>query len=65
MARVFLISLALLVLPFVLYGGYYKLTNRGEENRHIWRDAPIVWLGAAGVVLAVAGLVGLVQMTGM
>lgn len=65
MARVFLISLALLVLPFVLYGGYYKLTRRGEENRYIWRDAPIVWLCVAGVILAVAGLIGLVQLTSM
>lgn len=65
MARVFLISLALLVLPFILYGGYFKFTRRGEENQHIWRDAPIVLLGGVGVTLAVAGLIGLVYLTGM
>ncbi len=65
MARVLLISLALLFLPFLLYGGYYKLTRRDEENIYFWRDAPIVWLGVAGVALAVTGLIGLVYMTGM
>lgn len=65
MARVFLISLALLVLPFVLYGGYFKLTRRGEENQYIWRDAPIVWLGVVGVTLTVAGLISLVYLTGI
>ncbi|MDH3581329.1 MAG: DUF6111 family protein [Hyphomicrobiales bacterium] len=65
MARVFLISLALLVLPFILYAGYAKFARRGEESGQIWRDAPIVWLGVTGVILAVAGLIGLVQLTGM
>ncbi len=65
MARVFLISILLLVLPFVVYIGYYKLTRSGEESRYIWRDAPIIWLGVTGVVLAVIGLIGLVQLTGM
>lgn len=65
MARVFLISLVLLFLPFIVYAGYLKLARRGEESGNIWRDAPVIWLAVIGVVLAVAGLIGLMSSTGM
>ncbi len=64
MARVFLISLFLFILPFILYGGFFRFVRGGEKN-NFWRDVPIVWLALAGVSLAVAGLIGLVYLTGM
>lgn len=64
MARVFFISLVLLVLPFLVYDGYTRFV-RGMKKENAWHDAPVVELGLAGVALAVAGLVGMVYMTGM
>lgn len=64
MARVFLISMFLLGLPFFLYGGYGAYVRR-KGGAFSWSDAPIVWLALAGVILAVGGLIGLVSLTGM
>lgn len=64
MGRVLLISIFLLVLPFITYGLYARIVQ-GRNSAGTWSDAPIVWLGTAGVVLAVAGLIGLVYITGM
>lgn len=64
MARVFLISIFLLILPFFLYGGYATYVRR-NGGTFSWDDAPIVWLALAGVVLAVGGLIGLVSLTGI
>jgi hypothetical protein len=64
MARVLLISLFLFFMPFLLYGGFRRLVRK-EKGEHMWRDAPIVGLALAGVALAIAGLIGMVYMTGM
>jgi hypothetical protein len=64
MARVILISAVLLALPFLFYGGYIRYF-RGLEKEDIWHDAPIVELGVTGVMLAIAGLVVMVYMTGI
>lgn len=64
MARVFLISIFLLVLPFFLYGGYAAYMRR-NGGTFTWNEAPVIWLALAGVALAVGGLIGLVFLTGM
>lgn len=65
MARVLFISLFLLFLPFVAYGGWQKFMRGKDENSTIWQDAPVVWIMLSGVILAVAGLIGMMFSTGM
>lgn len=66
MLRVLLISLFLLAIPFIAYALYCRFVQAGEEKgADIWQDAPVVQLAIVGVVLAIVGLVGLVQLTGM
>jgi len=65
MARVFLISLFLLFLPFIAYGGWQKFMRGKNDNSIIWRDAPVVWIMLCGVVFAIAGLIGMVYSTGL
>lgn len=65
MLRVLIISLLLLSLPFLVYVAYFKVTRSGSEEGFMWRDAPVIWLAVAGVAVAVAGLIGLMQLTGM
>ena len=62
MARVLLVSLILLAVPFAGYAAYVRIV-RGE-TQNIWRDAPIVLLAVAGVAVAVIGLIGMMSLTG-
>lgn len=62
MARVLIISILLLAVPFIVYVGYIKITDSGRQN--IWQDAPVVMLAVFGVVIAVAGLIGMMSLTG-
>ena len=64
MLRVLLISLFLLAAPFVVYVVWFRIYRNGSKTETMWRDAPIVELSIAGVVLAVTGLVGLMALTG-
>ena len=50
----------LFLLPFVAYGGWLLLARRrarGHENDPTWRDVPLLWLTAAGLILVLAGFV--------
>ncbi len=52
--------LLLFLLPFILYGGWLLLARRracGHENDPTWRDAPLIWLTSAGMVLVLVGFV--------
>lgn len=62
MARVLIISILLLVTPFIAYAGYVKIADAGRRN--VWRDAPVVMLAVIGVAIAVAGLIGMMSLTG-
>ena len=64
MLRVLLISLFFLALPFIGYAVWFRIYRSGSRMETMWRDAPIVELAIAGVVLAVTGLVGLMAATG-
>ncbi|GAB4240368.1 MAG: hypothetical protein Kow0032_27980 [Methyloligellaceae bacterium] len=69
MARVFLISLVLLFLPFIGYALWWKFVRAAdteeEDDIAMLSEAPIVLLMLAGVALAVAGLIVLVYSTGL
>lgn len=59
--------LILFLLPFVLYGVWILIARRralGHENEPNWRDAPLVWLTAAGVVLMLSALFANAILTG-
>ncbi len=50
----------LFLLPFVAYAIWLAIARRrlrGHENEPGWRDAPLVWLTAAGLVLVLGGFV--------
>lgn len=50
----------LFLLPFLLYGAWLMVARRrarGHENDPRWRDAPLIWLTSAGLVLVLAGYV--------
>ncbi len=64
MLRVLLISLFFLALPFIGYAVWFRIYRKGSQTATMWRDAPIVELSIAGVVLAVTGLVGMMALTG-
>lgn len=52
--------LLLFMLPFLVYGGWLALAQRrarGHEADPTWRDAPLMWLTAAGLVLVLLGFV--------
>lgn len=62
MARVLIISILLLAVPFIVYAGYVKITDAGRQN--MWQEAPVVMLAVIGVAIAVAGLIGMMALTG-
>lgn len=64
MARIVLLNIFMFLLPFLVYAAYVYFVRRGQKNKEIWRDAPILWLFAAGVILAFGMLVTLVSFTG-
>ena len=64
MLRVVLINLLMFLLPFIVYGAYMYFVRSNRDADSILRGAPITWLVTAGVVLAVATLIGLVTFTG-
>ncbi len=48
----------LFLLPFIVYGLWLVIARRrarGHENEPGWRDAPLVWLTAAGLGLVLVG----------
>ena len=50
----------LFLLPFAVYGGWLAVARRrarGHKSDPRWRDAPLVWLTAAGLGLVLAGFV--------
>ena len=52
----------LFLLPFIVYGiwlGIARRRARGHENEPNWRDAPFLWLSAAGLVLILFSLFAL------
>lgn len=55
--------LAIFVLPFLLYGGYfmylkYRAQQLGSDAPR-WEDGPWFWLALAGAVLVIAAIVAL------
>ena len=62
MARVLLVSLLLLAVPFAAYAAYFRFVRGETEN--VWREAPIVLLAVVGVAIAVIGLIGMMSLTG-
>lgn len=64
MARVVLINIAMFLLPFIVYGAYLYLSRKDDEDTNYWRDAPIGWLFAIGMVLVFAVIISLIQFTG-
>ena len=58
MLRKFLTIALPLLLPFLLYGVYVTLARRraGAGAQARWRDAPWVWITAAGVALMAASI---------
>lgn len=51
MLRVILLNMAIFLVPFILYGAYMILVRRHQDKNSLWRDAPILWLFSAGLVL--------------
>ncbi|MBM3507187.1 MAG: hypothetical protein FJX64_05600 [Alphaproteobacteria bacterium] len=50
----------LFLLPFAVYAGWLAVARRrlrGHENEPGWRDAPLVWLTAAGLGLVLLGFI--------
>jgi len=61
--RVFLTIILPLVLPTALYDVWMATVGRadGGASASAWRDPPWVWLAGAGIVLAAAVVVAIVQ----
>ncbi len=57
MIRRILFELFLLVLPFLVYGGWMGyLRRRDKEAGGTWNDAPVTWLLIAGLALMLGAL---------
>ena len=57
MMRIALWQIFFIVLPFILYWGYVVLVaKKRSDSGGTWNDAPITWLLAAGILMAVASL---------
>lgn len=57
----FIQLLAIFVLPFLLYAGYFLyLRHRAQQqgqNTPRWEDGPWYWLALAGVILVIIAIV--------
>jgi len=63
MSRIALQAL-LFLLPFGLYALWLGMSGRGWRAPERWRGVPLVWLGAAGVVLVLSSLLALALTSG-
>ncbi|GLK69365.1 DUF6111 family protein [Hansschlegelia plantiphila] len=52
----------LFLLPFVVYGVWLYLTDRGWKAPERWRGVPLAWLVASGLALTFASL-GILALT--
>lgn len=57
MTRVIFINILLLFTPIMIYGLYVYLFVDRSDGRTVWKDAPVLWLIGAGVIMAIAMLV--------
>lgn len=64
MLRVVIANILMFLLPFLVYGAYVWLVRRQRSAEDVWRNAPVTWLFAIGLVLVVGTLVSLVHFTG-
>ncbi|MCA3246179.1 MAG: DUF6111 family protein [Tagaea sp.] len=69
MSRIFLQIVLPLLLPFIAYGVWLSVERRRAEKLGRgevpgWSEAPVVWLGLAGLVLATIATVGLLLLPG-
>jgi len=62
MFRVFLAHLFLFFLPFFGYALWLWLSKKSNHPER-WSKGPIAWLTLSGLVLVIAGLVGMATLT--
>lgn len=61
MVRVVLVNLLVLLLPFIVYFAYVRLTRPEKQASEVWSDTPIFWLLSAGAMMMIVALVTLVS----
>ena len=67
--RKFLLIVLPIILPFLIYGLYLALARRrarlaGEGDLPGWQNAPWTWIIAASVLLLMASLIAVRELTG-
>lgn len=64
MLRIIILNMVMFSLPFIIYGGYMYLIGRHQSQKSIWRNAPVFWLFAAGILFMLIMIGSLVSFSG-
>jgi hypothetical protein len=63
MLRIALIDILMFSLPFLIYGAY-MIATKGTSPTHVWQDAPVLWLLAAGCGFLLITMATLISFSG-
>lgn len=64
MLRIVFLNILMFSLPFIIYGGYMYFFGRHRSAKSMWRDAPVLWLFVAGMILMMIMVGSLISFTG-